>query len=184
MANVIKYFEQKTQNYQLDKNGFYILINDEYIEIPNTKYKLENGEYIEDAEGTYILINGAYIAIPEEKYNPFVQYDFGVKDPKYINVSGDGNLQTFINRVNNTKIIEIEINKQTKFDTNNSYTHNDSAIIENMWPVLYEHTAPTFCKKTLKTDNGSCTITFQEALPENYEATVLLIPMDTNPPIG
>ena len=113
----------------------------------------------------------------------FTQYDLGVKDPKYIDVSGDGNLQTFIDRVNNIKIIQIEINNQ-KFDTNNSYTYNDSAIIANMWPVLYEHTTSTFCKKTLKTDNGSCTITFQEALPENYEATVLLIPMDTNPPIG
>lgn len=118
----------------------------------------------------------------------FTQYDLGVKDPKYIDVSGDGNLQTFIDRVNNIKIIKNTINKtQFTFDKDNNYYYyiiNNNEIIANMWPVLYEHTTPTFCQKTLKTDNGSCTITFKEALPENYEATVLLIPMDTNPPIG
>lgn len=113
----------------------------------------------------------------------FTQYDFGVSDPKYINVSGDGNLQTFIDRINNTKIIKIDINEQTIFDDNNSCTISDSAIIENMWPVLYEHTTPTFCQKTLETKDGSVTITFTEALPNNYTATVLLIPMDTNPSI-
>ena len=109
------------------------------------------------------------------------QYNFGISDPKYIDVAGDGNLRTFIDRINNTKIIKIEINKQT-FGTSTSYTYSNSAIIENMWPVLYEHTTPTFCQKTLTTADGSVTITFAEALPEDYAATVLLIPMDTNPP--
>lgn len=111
------------------------------------------------------------------------QYNFGISDPRYINVGGDGDLQKFINRINNTKIIQIKINQKTEFNAN-SYTYNNSAIIENMWPVLYEHTIPTFCQKTLQTNNGSFTITFGEPLPEKYEATVLLIPMDTKPPIG
>lgn len=117
----------------------------------------------------------------------FIQYDFGVSDPKYVNVSGDGDLQTFIDRINDTKIIKNEINNETQFtiDENNNYRYiiNDSAIIENMWPVLYEHTTPTFCQKTLETKDGSVTITFTEALPNNYTATVLLIPMNTNPSI-
>lgn len=115
------------------------------------------------------------------------QYNFGISDPKYIDVAGDGNLQTFINRINDTKIIENKINK-TQFtfnETNNSYSYTitNDAIIKNMWPVLYEHTTPTFCQKTLTTEDGSVTITFTEALPNNYTATVLLIPMDTNPSI-
>lgn len=182
MANVIKYFKQKTKNYQLDENGFYILINEEYVEIPNTKYKLEDGQYIEDENGTYIFINEEYIEIPEDKYSPFVQYNFGVSDPKYINVSGDGDLQTFIDRVNNTKILFKNIAQNNDKDNLLSkWVITNDLITADMWPILYETSQITFQKKILTTEAGKVTLQFASPPPLGYTAKIFLIPMDTDP---
>lgn len=104
----------------------------------------------------------------------FTQYDFGVSDPKYINVSGDGNLQNFIDRINKNKVFTKEI-KQDSNNPKNTWIIEDSSITENMWPILYETSVVTFQKKTLTTENGKITVSFESNPPKNYTATIVLI---------